>query len=444
MPPMTTRTDEGGRGGRRVRLGMVLGAVLAAGAGVGGWMMARSGEAGAGVHAGTPAGLAATSAATSTASRPGITALPSASLASGVSAASAPSSAVVARRPWGLPPEKVAEIEKQWCSHGQAAHRQAMAAVERATPVDFSASEVDMSARVTARLQDVGLQAREGVKQRLFQQWIAQLQARGDVRSRAAAAFLGTRANYGSQDAPHMRALRALAEGSRDPLVWHLWRIARSYCFDGPACGPATLKPWHEIEPENLLAWLPDARGTDIPPAHWPGIRAARYARSYREDFMGLLLPLVEREVPGLALQEGLSLISQQSDFWPPLGATSAILKACTPPETDGSPDRQAACRRAAELLWTLPQPSLHDRIASLRMAAANGDGEQAVWQSRASFVRTVGEADFSRFMEVQFRNGWEEQPCDAQPRQRETLKAIAQGGEWAAALGPERSARTP
>lgn len=424
-----------------VRLAVVLSGLLMVGAGVGWRVMERSGEAGGAVQAGTPAPTAAASAAR----RPGVAAVPSVSPASGVSAASAPSGAVGTRRPWDLPPEKVAEIEKQWCTHGQVAHQQAMAAVDRATPLDFSASQVDISARVQAKLQDVGVQAREAVKQRLMQRWVTQLQARGDLRSRAAAAFLGARIDYGRDSSFHMPVLRALAEGSRDPLVWHLWRQARGSCFDGAPCGPRTLRPWHEIEPENLLAWLPLLRdASEIPESHWAGIRAARYARSYQEDFLGLLLTLVEGETPSLALQEGLALIEHLSQTWPTIGASSPLVDACTSSGPAQSEQRQADCRRAAELLWTAPHPELHDRLASLRMAAANGAGEQAAWKAREAFVRTFTDADYRRFMEMQFRTGGDQQPCDAQPRQRETLKTIARAGEWAAALGPERSARTP
>lgn len=426
----------------------MLGALLVAGAG--GWLaMGRDGAAGVTGGAGRP--LTSTSAADTT-SAAGSAAGPVASAASPASAppaVSASARAVAGRRSWELPPEQIAEIEKQWCSHGQAAHLQAMAALDRAHPVDHSADapldHAAMTARADASIREAGYQTRSAVRQRLMQRWIVQLQARGDVRSRAAAAFIGISVHHGREGAIHMPALRALAEGGRDPLVWQLWRVARHFCFDEPYCGPATLKPWREIEPENLLAWLPEFReAIDIPEARWAGIRAARYARSYQEDYMGLLLPLVEGEAPGLALQEGLGLLEDQIRIWPTIRANHALHKACTRAGPARDTGRQDDCRRAAELLWTSPRPTLDDRITSLQVADANGAAEQAAWPARLSFVRALDAAEQQRFMETRFRSRWDEQPCDAQPRQRETLKAIAQGGEWAAALGPERSARTP
>ncbi len=323
-----------------------------------------------------------------------------------------------------------------------------MAAVERAHPIDRGASEPDLTAIHAwgdARRRDSGQQAREAVRERLQRQWIQRLQQAGDPRSRAAAAYIGASRFFFEERRPYQQQLRSLAEAGRDPLIWHLWRLTRHDCADDDACGPAALKPWREIEPDNLLAWLPAFMSRQsIQAPDWAGIQAARHARSYQEDFIALLVPLVEQEAPGLALQEGLELISRLSHIWPTEGATLALVQACTEASQAPAAKRQAACAHAAGLLWNAAQPQFFDRGFALQMATAAGHLEQSPWAERMAFIKTLSQDDGDKILATRFRHSWDKQGCDAQPRLRQQLKLIAQGGEWAAALGAERAARTP
>lgn len=376
---------------------------------------------------------------------------PDTAVATATAAASTPGSAAskpASKRPWGLSPEELDQYEKQWCSHGHAAHQQAQAAVDRAYPLpsgNITSDNAAMDARSRAAIADPAYQARFGMRRRLVQMWMAQLNARGDARSRAAAAFVGLDSSSDEERIGHIRTLRALAEGSQDPLIWQLWRIKRRHCGTEEACGPASLKPWQDIEPSNLLAWLPVfLEPSEIPPEHWAGIRKASYARSYEEDFMSLLLPLLAQDSPGLALQEGLNLVTGMTGFWPTMAATSSLLRSCTRTSPPSDANQAAACLHAAELLWTMPRPNLEDRLTALKLAAAQAAHDQPPWAARVAFMQTLDPADGERYLSLHFRNGWDKKGCDAQAAQREQLQTIARMGEWEALLGAQRAARTP
>lgn len=441
--------DKNFEGRRRTRRWWALGVGLLLAGGWWAWQggLAQTHDGDASAPASTspptpPAGRASTPGPASSTARPAaLAALP---------AASAPASAALParQRPGDLSPEQLAQIEKQWCSHGHAAYLQAMAAVKRAHPIDHSASEPDLAAIQAwgdARRRVNGQQARDAVRERLQRQWMQRLQQAGDPRSRAAAAYIGASSFFFAERRPYQQQLRSLAEAGRDPLIWHLWRKVRHGCFDDDPCGPAALKPWREIEPDNLLAWLPEFMSRQsIQAPDWAGIQATRHARSYQEDFIGLLLPLVEQETPGLALQEGLELISRLSHIWPTEGATLALLEACAEANQAPAAERQAACFHAAGLLWNAAQPQFFDRSFALRMATAAGQLEQSPWAERMAFIKTLSQDDGDKLLASRFRHSWDELGCDAQPRLRQQFKLIAQGGEWAAALGAERAARTP
>lgn len=302
-----------------------------------------------------------------------------------------------------------------------------------------------MAAHSRAATADPAYLARFDMRRLLVQKWVAQLNAKGDARSRAAAAFVGLDAGFSDERIGHIRTLRALAEGSQDPLIWQLWRIKHRHCDAEDACGPSPLKPWHDIEPANLMAWLPVFREpAEIPSDHWAGIRKASYARSYQEDFLGLLLPLVAQESPGLALQEGLNLINEKIGTWPTRAATSSLLRSCSNASPPSNPDLPPACLRAAELLWTMPHPNLDDRLNALRLAAAQQAHDQSPWAARVAFMQTLDQADGERYLSLHFRTSRDVKGCDAQAGQRELLQTIARKGHWEALIGPQRAARTP
>lgn len=451
MPPMKKNEPEGVRR-HRLRRWVAPGVLMLAGAlGVGWLAWGNRGDIPT-VASPDAASLSAGPSASAPLARQQGASAPDTAVATATVAASTPASAAskpASKRPWGLSPEELDQYAKQWCSHGHTAHQQTQEAVDRAYPMPEGEGPADKAARearANAKIEDPAYQARFGMRERLKQAWVTQLETRGDLRSRAAAAFIGTDLTFGDARLTLIQSLRAAAEGSTDPLIWHLWRMARRHCFDNDDCGPATLKRWSDIEPSNLLAWLPSFREpSEIPDDRWAGIRQATLARSYQEDFMQLLLPLLERESPGLALQEGLALLENLIRFWPTTGSLNALSGSCNAAATSAAPQRKVDCLHVAELLWNMPKPDLQARMTALRMAALlKADGD-APWADRFSYAKSLDGKDLGdRFSAVHFRSGWDRKGCEAQPGQRDLLRTIAKSGEWEALVRMQQPARAP
>jgi len=347
-----------------------------------------------------------------------------------------------------LSPERLAEIETQWCTHGLQAHQQSRQVLEQAYPVTMKDGRLDMhalKAHVDAQSRELGAQAQNAVQERLKGRWISQLRQQGDPRSLALADYLLTTVRFGPEATEAFQHLLGLAQSTRDPMVFMVWQLAKPYCWRQDFCKALPLSAWRELEPENLLAWLPAHLPGDEPPAlDWSAIQRSRHARSYLEEAQALLLPLLEQEPPGLTLQAGLAFVNQLDSLWPITKPGLALFRPCMQAADTSQGARQAACRVAAELLWRSPSAGLLDFQVALGMAETAGLQDQSPWAQRMAFAKDLTAEEGKALHALEFRSPWSDQACEAQPRLRQVLKDRVRLGFWAAAVGPARWRAVP
>ena len=439
---MNDKTTEGGRPPRpwkrsglalALALALALGLLLAGGLG---WIGLRE----AAVPAATPASPPA-----APASAPPPAAMPAPAASASVSPGVRPAaSAATPAAPdhAGLSPERLADIDKQWCTHGHEAHLQAQQVLNQTYPITIQSNKLDrdiLKARVDAASREPGTQALRARQTQLKARWVGLLRQRGDLRSQALADYLTTTLTAGAEAAAAQRQLLNRAQGSQDPVVFMVWQMARTYCFEQSFCSALPLSEWRKLEPLNLLAWMPERIGAGPAALDWAALQRTTSANSHLQEVQALLLPLLDQESPGLTLQAGLGLVQQFSGLWPVMHGSLPLASACIamPDPTGGT--RDAACRHAAELLWRSPSSGLFEAQFALTMAAAAGQEEQAPWAARSAFVKGLSAADEQALKNLEFRSRWDEQGCEAQPRQRQTLKDLALSGFWAAGVGEAR-----
>ncbi len=351
------------------------------------------------------------------------------------------------RAPAPLSPDQLAQIEKQWCTHGLKAHQQVRQALERAHPLRLDGEKLDGDAphaRWDAMLREVGTQAMLAVDSRLKRQWILQLRQRGDLRSQAAADYLQITMSDQDKAPAVFQHLLSLAQSSRDPLIFMTWQVARSDCVLNALCSALPMTDWRTLDSGNLLAWLPTrASGQYATELDWDAIAHTRFANSYLEDFQALLLPLLDQEPPGLGLQQGLALISRLNYSWPSSAGALALGRSCLE-ASETQPQRRATCVHAADLLWRSPSAGLLEYKFATAMAALAGAGAQSPWAERLAFVKGLSAADGQRLMDLEYPGNRDGQSCETQAEQRRQLKERVRNGLWAAALGSEGARRVP
>ena len=347
-----------------------------------------------------------------------------------------------------LSPQQLDQIEKQWCTQGLKAHRQALQALDRAFPLHAGAGKFGRAvaeARADAAIKELGTRALLLVEDRLKRRWIEQLRQRGDMRSLAAADYLLSTLGRGdAAQASALLHLLSLAQSSRDPLVFMIWRLANPYCGSQPHCSALPMSDWRSLDSLNLLAWLPTrTNGQSADELNWDALARSTFASTYLEDFQALLLPLLDEEPPGMALQQGLSLISQLRHEWPGDAGTVVLAQACieTP---ESAATQRAICLGAADLLWRSPSSGVFEHKFALGMAALTGATERPPWAERLAFVKSLSPADGQRLMDLEYPANRDGQDCESQPQQRQQLKEQARKGLWAAALESVGGRRTP
>ncbi|MGM9515810.1 hypothetical protein ACS5PK_16290 [Roseateles sp. DB2] len=430
------------RGGRRLRHWVALSLALCVA--VGAWWNWQGDDEdhpnteppAAGPAATSTAGPAARTASAGLAAR---AAEPAASPQAAASRPSVAASAEPAPYADALSPEQLAQIEKQWCIHGMKAHQQAQQALERAYPVRAGEGKLDMTAleaRSQALFKETGTKAMLAVQLRLKRRWIEQLRQRGDMRSQAAADYLTASTTFGEEAETSLQHLLGLAQSSRDPLVFMIWQLAKIACTRQTYCNALPLSDWRSLDARNLLAWLPDpANRPEAVDLDWNALANTSFASSYLEDFQGLLLPLLDAEPPGLALQQGLALVSRLRYEWPVRSGAVALASTCVE-VADTAPARMAVCLHAADLLWRSPSSGLFEHKFALGMASMAGALEQSPWAERMAFVKRLSPSDGQRLMDLEYQASRDKQSCDTLAYERQQLKEQARRGLWAAALG--------
>jgi hypothetical protein len=328
--------------------------------------------------------------------------------------------------------QQLKQIEAQWCSHGQQAHAQSMASVEQSHPINPGHSDAQRSlARAEATNALSTTRARYMVKDRLQREWVAKLRARGDSRSLATASFLERKHVYGDERRALEARLEAQALGSSDPYVLQLWLLGRNYCAFGDPCPPQAKARWTQIEPENLLAWLPTGGSkTPLTDAQWSGISNARYARSHHYELLRRLLALLADTKPSLELEVGLESIELLRSSH---GTSVGWLERHCQETVEGSVQRKA-CLHAAELVWNNPQPSWGDRTDTLGIVVAQGATQQPLWGTRIAELMSMGEVSAEVHRKTDYGLLDQQLGCDKLPARRQKLLNIAEGGAWLAA----------
>jgi hypothetical protein len=335
--------------------------------------------------------------------------------------------------------QQLEQIEAQWCSHAKQAHEQAEASIEQGNPIDWSdfknIDEKRLEAASQARMALPTSQARYAVRERLLKSWIAQLRNQGDSRSLATAFFLFMSEAAAHEDgwAENAMAFHAEALRTSDPYVLQLWQQGSRRCgMRGTTCQALPKTRWAEIEPNNLLAWLPDFRDAGgLTDAQWQGVAAAGYVRDYQHEFRARLLALLAKTPPGLELETGLGLVTSSYLFGSGISALT-MHRECNKPDAAGR--FRNACLHAANLFWNAPQTSVADRAMALSMSEkrkALGDVE---WAQRFAELKAL-----SPEMQMALRQAESEpkdwnKSCDKLPARRQRLLDIAEGGSWKAA----------
>lgn len=441
---MARRTDDEQRTLRPARVAAL--ALCAALVAWWAWQQWRAPEAGpdASDRPSAAAPSAAPASGTSPAASAGRTAAGAASRTAGPAAGAADALPV---SPDGLTAAQLAQIEKQWCTHGLQAHQQAQQALERVYPPSKDGVTLDyqaFQARVDASLKEASTQAMLAVQHRLKRLWIEQLRQRGDMRSQAAADYLLSTMSFGEDARAAFQHLLSLAQSSRDPMIFMVWQLAKSHCVQQPQCSALPMSDWRMLDARNLLAWLPAGPGgQSAADLDWQALAATTFASSYLEDLQALLLPMLEHEPPGLALQQGLALISQLRNEWPGTMGAIALSSGCLAPG-ETSPARLPICLHVADLLWRSPSAGLFEYKFATSVALLAGATEQPPWAGRLALVAGLSAADSARLMELDYLGARSSQGCDTQAALRRQLQERVRQGLWAAALGSERARRIP
>lgn len=303
-----------------------------------------------------------------------------------------------------------------------------------------------MQAWSLARANLPGSQAAFEVRARVAQTWIAALRAQGSPRSLAIANQL-VLARALSTDQERVQAYaftRAQVLQLRDPLLVELWTGMEPLCNNILGkCPPIALQRWPEIEPQNLLAWLPFQHdATTISEAQWRGIAAASYVRTYRGELISHLLPLLEQSNSKLEYEEGISLIEYLESSWTWDSARRLLARVCE--QLPGDSANRGACLHAAELLWNNQHASIHDRMAALGLSRSVAAPQETVWAEREKQMNSMSRETHQVHAETHYGSRLLQKiGCEFHSPRLQRLQAIAEGGSLKAgelALARRRS----
>lgn len=408
--------------GIRTGLGLLLLAVM----GLGAWLGVPEGSAkndtvsGRGELAAKPPAVAAPQAAASVAA------------ARAESAAPTPPSNTVLRT--GLDPLQLAQIEAQWCSHAKLAHAQAVASIKQGHP-EGTGDRPDV-ARLQAQAQaEVALPTtttRFAVRRRLLAERAQQLRRQGGERAQATALMLEMETVLHSElELQVLQTLIGMARASGDPYVVSIGLQMNGFCASRVGCSPLPQERWSQVEPGNLLAWLPAATDT-APPSEgrWQGLASARYAKVHEFELVERLLNLVPAQ-PGLAQEVALEYLDRQFMAASYRAMPTVLVPHCAAPGATAA--HKSICLKVAELLWSEPKPRLVDRLVGLGLAEIAGAIERAPWADRARIVKGLKASDKAA-IEAVFRPRFAEAPgCDSLPLWRQHLSRLAQRGDYLA-----------
>jgi hypothetical protein len=267
-------------------------------------------------------------------------------------------------------------LRDDWCGFGMREQRRLMAQVASAGGADESDPDIERvqawaAAQVSAR-------------------WQAALRQRGDPRSLAVAEAL-------SNDTSARSRLQNLARSSPDPMLTAL-ALARP-CEPG-VCRNIEATQWSRLEPENLFAWLVQAKtsaGSD-PQADYLLERMAsvgRYARSYQQEMGQILLSVTLPDGPGLMQQTEAGMLpgvlAAQA-----LPRFSPLTRQCR----DGAlqPIVAARCEAVAQALWS--EGTLLERDVALAVARAvvpKSSTQRAGWERKARESEAVQQHEDGR-----------------------------------------------
>ncbi|MFN7695387.1 MAG: hypothetical protein ACK5O3_15225, partial [Burkholderiales bacterium] len=218
------------------------------------------------------------------------------------------------------------------------------------------------------------------------------------------------------------------------PYVLQLWQQGSRRCgMRGTTCQALPKTRWAEIEPNNLLAWLPDFRDAGgLTDAQWQGVAAAGYVRDYQHEFRARLLALLAKTPPGLELEMGLELVTSSYLFGSGPSALT-MHRECNKPDTAGR--FRNACLHAANLFWNAPQTSVADRAMALSVSEkrkALGDVE---WAQRFAELKALSPEMQMALRQAEYEpEEWRKAGCDKLQVRRQRLLDIAEGGTWKAA----------
>ena len=323
--------------------------------------------------------------------------------------------------------QELKQIEAQWCSHGQLAHRQVEASISQSFARDDFKRAESLSRQPYQQAQYL-------VRSRLLHQWAQRLKNQGDERSRATAAYLilSLRRDWEAEWAQELSWMQAAALRSTDPYLLHLWSKDPGECQRKKQCQGVPAARMVEVEPANLKPWLRAVfEGASPSEAQWRGMAQASYARSYDIELQSRLLALAGSLPPGLELQVALDFI--RSDARRGSQEMVTLGRICKTPEAVRT--RKATCLHAADLIWRQEQATYDDKVEAFLLVGSFAAFEDAPWADRAAALMALGPSGLSAVDKAQagvvpFKE------CVQLPNERKRLTDLAKLGVWRATLG--------
>lgn len=320
----------------------------------------------------------------------------------------------------------ISQLDAQWCSHGALAYQQyeASARQQHANPGTFDGQQA-----LTAQMQHwPPHQALEYVRAETDRRWIAELQRRGDDRSRAAALYL---ASANGPNAPAaLIALSALAHTSPDPFVAALADQRSDACRRQAACRPLSPEQRLAKDPSNLVAFI-SAYGNspDVIKRLAAAPTPPNQARNYNTDLLAMVQALPSASKEGVYRQVELEQQAFLFFSWSPPGYSKTI-QTCKALSAQAHGER-AACESMANTLWRSGE-SLMERMLSVLIADGLALSEQEAWVGRRAELEGMKHAsiELSRWFYPDPIGG---DGCAFQRHLRPYLQALSTQGEWAA-----------
>lgn len=334
-------------------------------------------------------------------------------LPSSASAPAAVSPPLAGPPPDGLSP-RARRMREDWCGYGlQEAHReeQQREAGQGRSPASEEDEDVSDAEQVMA-------QAREQV----LASWISALRGRKDLRAQAIADYL-------AGDTASRAHLQDLARRSTDPMVTAL---ALQRPCKGQACAAVDAAQWARLEPDNLMAWMAQARTEQMPYLIERMGREAQRSEDYLLPLSQVLAELSDATAPGLRQMAELELMVGILSAWN-LPAVRPMLDSCQAARTQ--PATAAHCERIAQLMWESPHLLGRGLALSLaRRLVPPGHAQRPEWERRALRYEALLQAEMDHHQAQVER--WERSPaqegCRVAALDHAELRKRLRMGEWA------------